>query len=144
MIELTESQQRRKASARIFKAIRRTWAKLKGTRPARDAEYLAWLRTQSCAIAECTSWGDQRAGFARIPPVTESLDRSVIEAAHVGAIRGLGQKCSDREAIPLCAYHHRTGPIAHHVLGKEFWPYWKMNREETIEMYNQLFEQERA
>lgn len=30
----------------------------------------------------------------------------VVEADHAG-LRGLGQKCSDRETIPLCTYHHR-------------------------------------
>jgi hypothetical protein len=29
-----------------------------------------------------------------------------IEADHAGR-RGLGQKCDDRECIPLCAKHHR-------------------------------------
>lgn len=29
----------------------------------------------------------------------------VIEADHVGR-RGVGQKCSDRETIPLCSRHH--------------------------------------
>lgn len=118
-------------AARAFKALRRKWARVKGTRPERDSDYLNWLRTQSCAISECES-------------PTRFRFEDVVEAAHVGAIRGLGQKCSDREAIPLCAYHHRIGAVSQHSLQKEFWLYWQMDREETIEMYNQLYEQERA
>lgn len=30
--------------------------------------------------------------------------------------RGLGQKCSDRETIPLCAEHHRLDPFSGSVL----------------------------
>lgn len=129
--QLTERQQRRRASHKILKAIMRGWAKIKQTRPAKDEDYLAWLRTQSCAIEECLS-------------VNGFKPEDMIEAAHVGAIRGLRQKCSDREAIPLCAYHHRIGAVSHHVLGKTFWIYWGMNREEEIEKYNALYEQERA
>jgi predicted nucleic acid binding AN1-type Zn finger protein len=36
---------------------------------------------------------------------TRACDGAV-EAHHAGE-RGLGQKCSDRETIPLCAAHHR-------------------------------------
>src|ERR1700679_331254 len=50
-----------------------------------------------------------------------------VEAAHCG-LRGLGQKCSDLETLPLCTWHHRTGPTSHHALGKRFWSFWKVDR----------------
>jgi hypothetical protein len=64
-------------------------------KPARNAAYLAWIRTQPCIVCGRTRW---------------------IEAAHTG-LRGLGQKSSDFSAIPLCEVHHRTGRDSYHRLG---------------------------
>ena len=52
----------------------------------KDPEYLRWLRTLPCAVRECSH--------------CRGLMRTwdVIEAAHVG-LRGLSQKCPDREAV---------------------------------------------
>ena len=65
------------------------------SKPIRDRKYLAWIRTQPCAVCGSTR---------------------NIEAAHVGP-HGLGQKASDRSTIPLCARHHRTGNDSVHSLG---------------------------
>lgn len=54
-----------------------------------------------------------------------------VEVAHVG-VRGLMQRSSDLETIPLCANHHRTGKEAQHVLGKYFWAHHGIDREVTI------------
>jgi hypothetical protein len=78
--------------------------------PGDDVLYLIWLRSQTCIV--CASG-------------------RYVEAAHVGP-RGLGQKCPDRQAVPLCREHHRTGKTAHHVLGKAFWQYHGLSREEVI------------
>lgn len=59
--------------------------------PARDPEYLAWVRTQSCC-ARSAREGEECRGRVQV---------------HHAGPRGLGQRCSDREAIPLCARHHR-------------------------------------
>jgi len=64
-------------------------------KPARNPEYLKWIRTLPCAVCRT-----QRG----------------VEAAHTGP-HGLGQKSSDLSAIPLCAQHHRTGPNSYHKLG---------------------------
>lgn len=87
-----------------------------------DPDYLDWIRSLPCLI--CAKLN--RPQFGRT------------EAAHVG-MRGLGQKCSDRETIPLCACHHRTGEHAHHVLGKRFWTFWKLDRYELIQKYNRMY-----
>lgn len=63
------------------------------------------------------------------------------EVAHVGE-RGLGQKCSDRETVPLCAEHHRTGPHAHHVLGKNFWDCHGLDRDAIIAKLNEQYREE--
>ena len=59
--------------------------------PERDPAYLEFVRTQPCA--------------ARSAAVGWEC-RGPIHAHHAGA-RGLGQKCPDREAIPLCSRHHQ-------------------------------------
>lgn len=67
----------------------------------------------------------------------------ISEAAHVGE-RGLGQKCSDRETIPLCVEHHRTQPYAHHVLGKKFWAHHGLDKEAIVAELNRLYDQEKS
>jgi hypothetical protein len=51
----------------------------------RDPAYLAFIRSLPCSVCP--------------------RDRT-IEAAHVGH-RGLSQKSSDRETVPLCSLHHK-------------------------------------
>ena len=134
MIPLTASQQRRRANGKAFRKLRSLWARVKNRRPAKDPAYLDWIRSQFCAVPDCTSvnlhqWRDAGAW---------------IEAAHVGEIRGLRQKCSDREAIPLCAYHHRIGPPSRHVLGKHFWAFWELDRDSLIRDYNTIYDERRG
>ena len=86
--------------------------------PRKDAAYLRWLRTLPCLVCGITVR---------------------IEAAHVGE-RGLGQKCPDRQAVPLCELHHRLGPHSHHTIGRKFWTHWKLSRYDAIARYNQLFD----
>lgn len=94
--------------------------------PKQDSDYRTWLRTLPCIV--CTAWKFNIKGYA-----------GFIECAHFGS-RGLGQKCSDREALPLCVWHHRTGPKAVHVLGRNFWMHWKLDRYELIAEHNRKFE----
>ena len=68
-------------------------------KPARNPQYLRWIRTLPCAVCGTTRF---------------------VEAAHTGP-RGLSQKSPDTSAIPLCARHHRTDYDAYHGLGpREF------------------------
>ena len=83
-----------------------------------DLAYLRWLRSLPCAIPGCSA--------------------GIVEAAHIGP-RGFGVRCSDREAIPLCAGHHRTRLDAHHVLGRKFWIYHDFNRWTLIRQYQALY-----
>lgn len=71
------------------------------------------------------------------------ISYSRVEAAHVG-FRGLGQKCPDRQTVPLCAFHHRAGPHAAHVLGRKFWDFWKLDRLRLIQEFNERYEREKA
>jgi hypothetical protein len=64
-------------------------------KPARNPQYLAWIRTLPCSVCHTTGR---------------------IEAAHTGP-HGIGQKSADTSAIPLCQKHHRTGNDSYHKLG---------------------------
>ena len=87
--------------------------------PARDKQYLDWIREQPCAICE----------------------QRPVEAAHVG-LRGMGQKCSDYEAIPLCPDCHRIGEHSHHVLGKYFWSHYGIDRDILMLYYREKYGEE--
>lgn len=63
--------------------------------PWRNEEYRRFLRRFPCVVC-----GKTRR----------------IEAAHFGA-HGISQKASDKQALPLCQEHHRTGAKAYHKLG---------------------------
>lgn len=93
-------------------------------RVGKDLSYLTWLRTQPCLA--CASLGNQM---------------TPTEAAHTG-VRGLSQKGPDREAIPLCSYHHRLGSVSHHRLGKRFWDHHGIDRERMISNLNEKFQEE--
>ena len=82
--------------------------------------YLKFIRAQACILC-----------------LEQQL--TLTEAAHVGN-RGLSQKCHDRETVPLCAFHHRTGPHAAHVLGKKFWTLHGLDPEELIRQFQARFD----
>lgn len=103
--------------------------RLQGPRkgPVRDEAYKAWIRTWPCAIC---SLGDNSLNDKKAFGWTET--------AHVG-IRGLWQRCSDHETIPLCCWHHRAGPESHHVLGKKFWEHHGVERDKLISFYQNAY-----
>lgn len=114
----------------------------------KDGLYLAFVRRFPCVIC----WGFPRVhtplGTCQVYWEYElehhnPSQETPTEAAHVG-IRGIGQKCSDRETIPLCARHHRTGKDSAHVLGKGFWQHHSLGREQLIANLNQKYEEQRS
>lgn len=119
-----EIPKRRSLASRTFKKLRRTWRKVKGTWPARDPRYLRWIRLHPCVV--CMRFD------------ISAFGRS--DAMHVGEIRGLGQKCSDRETLPGCRFHHRE----HHKYGREFWKHYQLDRDALIATFNARFEAEVA
>lgn len=96
----------------------------------KDKKYLAFIASQWCVVCELVT-GSEAGTPLRI------------EVAHVGT-RGLSQKCSDRETLPLCARHHRTGKDAHHVLGRKFWQHHQLDRDALIAELNARYESEKA
>ena len=93
----------------------------------KDAPYLAWLHTLPCAVST--------------PAVHRDLAMST-NLARIEAV--LSQRCPDREAIPLCAFHHREGASSHHKLGKLFWTFHGLDKAELIAKYQKKYEEERC
>lgn len=81
---------------------------------------------------------DAYRAFIRSQPCICCGSRRYVECAHVG-IRGMGQKCSDYDTLPLCSAHHVQGPESHHVLGRRFWTVWGLDRTSLIEKYQQEY-----
>jgi hypothetical protein len=80
-------------------------------KPLRSPEYLKFLRSLPCSVPDC------RRHFVRS------------EASHTGN-RGLGQRASDWDAIPLCPRHHRQ---YHDVGRRSFEKMHGMSIRETLE-----------
>ena len=102
----------------------------------KDPVYLKWLHTLPCVVCVALSGQDCE------HRTTHIWQNTPTEAAHIG-IRGLSQKCPDREAIPLCStVHHREGPESAHKLGKAFWSHHGLDPKKLIADLNERFEAE--
>jgi hypothetical protein len=74
-----------------------------------DAKHLAFVRTQPCCI--CKKPGPSEAAHIRMN--CDARNKQT----------GAGEKPHDMWTTPLCAYHHRLGPVAeHHLTERVFWP----------------------
>lgn len=79
-----------------------------------DAAHLAYVRLQPCCV--CRKPGPSEAAHIRM------------NCAAIGKETGAGEKPDDRYSTPLCAYHHRTGPVAeHHLTEAVFWPMFRLD-----------------
>ncbi len=107
----------------------------------KDPKYLAFIAQQPCFICSTTLERDRKRktpAFCLYPELwMYQVGRT--EVAHVGD-RGLGQKCSDRETLPICERHHRTGPLALHKLGKKFWTHFGIDKAAQLSYYQSLYE----
>lgn len=52
-----------------------------------------------------------------------------VEVHHIRSGMGMGQRASDRDTIPLCSEHHRTGPDAFHAGPRRFQEIYGTERE---------------
>lgn len=91
-----------------------------------DKKYLAWIHTLPCSVQPCE--------FLTSHPLLYH-----IEAHHAGD-HGLSQRPHDRTAIPLCNYHHRIGMTGIHQLGKLFWDFHQLDRDELINELHILYD----
>ena len=78
----------------------------------RDPEYLKFIRSLPCCVCFRTR---------------------TIETAHVGR-RGMGQKSSDRETIPLCSLHHRE---QHRIGLRQFSRDYELNIPQLLAQLNE-------
>lgn len=80
-------------ASRLAKPVRGTAKRARRAKRARlrSSEYLAWLHTQPCIVPGCR--------------------RNDLEAHHE---RSIGK--GDENAVSLCRWHHRSGPLARHTL----------------------------
>ena len=81
-------------------------------KPVRDPAFLAFVRSLPCSICYRTRG---------------------VEAAHIGR-RGMAQKSSDREAIPLCSLHHKE---QHRIGMKRFAESYALDIPALVEQLNQ-------
>ncbi len=157
-VQLSEKQQRRRKNERANKRDRQRRGAASGKQPAKDPAYLDFIRSRACIVCAMREQRWDRVAARKALLKAQEVDvtdhtgignsprpvqESPTEAAHVG-LRGLRQKCSDRETLPLCAEHHRTGPDAHHVLGKKFWEHHGIDREVWIAAYVERYEKEKS
>lgn len=109
----------------------------------KDKAYLEWIRNQLCCV--CARDGERalEEAIAERGPRRHVRQLTSTEAANVGE-RGLSQKCSDREALPICKDHHTERRDSAHKLQKQFWAHHGLNKEILIAEYNRKYEEERA
>jgi hypothetical protein len=103
---------------RAFQLRSRPW--YRKNPPEKNPAYLAFIRKLPCSVC-CKTWG--------------------IEAAHFGG-RGLGQKSSDLQTLPLCRKCHRTGPESYHTLGpRRFAEVHQIDPEKLIAKLNSFWDE---
>src|SRR5262245_29562903 len=95
-----------------------------------DRQHLAYVRRQPCAV--CGTRFQVAAAHVRLA-----------SAKHNKAT-GMQQRPSDQWAVPLCAYHHRLGPvgIAQHK-GSEA-AFWKKAEIDPFELAQRLWNESGA
>lgn len=94
-----------------------------GRRAVRDKAYLEFIAGLPCIV--CLHHGLKQ--------------ESRTEVCHVGD-RGLGQKSSDRDTLPMCGVeHHREGKFSQHHLGRNFWAHWGLDKQFLIDGFNRMY-----
>ncbi len=119
---MSASTERRKANEKAFRKVRRAQSELKGIKPARDKAYRDWINGLPCvvcflrprstdAVSSCFLGGmpvSRLEMFISIITHRHEFNGWASECCHVGqAGKGMRQKCSDYETIPMCSDHHR-------------------------------------
>lgn len=113
-----------------------------------NPEYLAFLGTLPCFVCyrEAYQFLARHGGEVGwiFGHTLYGRQESDTEAAHVGlstSRRGLSQKCSDDEAMPLCGLeHHREGEFSIHRIGPAaFFEHHGADRDSTIRLFQRLF-----
>lgn len=90
----------------------------------KDPAFRAWIVDLPCLICFLGTYLrwldgemslDELRGWAAEMQEQDRKQESKTEHAHVGDDKGMSQKCSDLDALPLCGFaHHREGPTSIH------------------------------
>ena len=121
---------------------------MKHKRTAEEKAYLDWLAQWPCLVCLkrlCDQNHQSIIGLsaeARAVTVPWSEGQCGLIELHHAGVRGLGQKSSDWETVPLGAKHHQHGPEAAHVLGKAWWSFHNLNRNEVFATLHELYVRE--
>lgn len=96
--------------------------------PIRDAMYKDWIRTLPC----CACFAEiYRLGVLGVEVALVEAFPFRSECAHTGS-RGMSQKASDHDCVPLCGDHHRKLPGSYHASAKTFFERHNLPRLELI------------
>ena len=144
---------------RTINALKRSRVKIKPRKkhPGDNPLYLDWLRTWPCFVClgdycrhsdpnYTPAFEDIVSDLTRRTRAVRLYDNfgcGITEAAHVG-LKGTGQRCPDREAMPLGRAHHRHPtdggrPDSHHAGTKTFWAKHGLDRSEVFELLHRLY-----
>ena len=100
----------------------------------KSPEYLAWLHTLPCIVC-ILPWKLNQSGVSY-----SNVQKTKTEAAHLGA-HGISQKAPDRQAVPMCRFHHQTGPESLHNIGpKRFWALHRLDPNTIISALNAKYD----
>lgn len=144
---VAERGKAKKKRAAAFKKLRTRNSVIRGARPERNPKYLAWIRTSPCIISN-PNWLEM---LLRCPPLatgitapnwmTVTLQDSPTQACHVGKSgKGMRQKCSDYEVIPMSATFHRE---QHGPDGATFFERHPIPLNEVFEALRKAYEEQK-
>lgn len=129
--------------------IRRPQAK----HAAPNEHWRKWLRSWPCFICfrqHCLNYSIPLLAACSNPEAREYYKRNwsleicgKTEAAHVGS-KGTGQKCAERDMMPLGLRHHRHPtdggfPDSHHAGTRTFWGKHGIERLEVLDMLRGIY-----
>lgn len=110
----------------------------------KDPAYRWWIEGQPCICCQQLIQLQYMAIAAGAGPQEPYRQQSRTECAHLG-VRGLSQKCSDLETLPLCGLeHHREGPHSAHKLQRGFTKHWKFDLPMLFAWYWDRYEEDRV
>lgn len=131
---LRDDRKAKKADKRITFSARPFPKREKATHGReRDVGFLAWLHHDLPCIG-CLILGQAHPQHASIEAAHQK-----IQAASRGVHKRLGVRPSDMWCVPLCEWHHRTGPICCDPAQTKFWNVVGLSPEEVADFCMALY-----